>query len=142
MFGSTNKNKEALKNYLKLWKETKRKIEVINNDEPIEYKKDFIKIKFESDDDLSLGKTFNIADIIIVVASVLEKNGKYYPKHLLDECAYKLKECYSTKKFIFHKELTLIKQVYQKNVCFVIKGTLKMLDLNLNHMFVINVTMY
>ena len=40
------------------------------------------------------------------------------------------------------KELTLIKQVHQKNVCFVIIDILKMLDLNLNHMFVINVMMY
>ena len=43
---------------------------------------------------------------------------------------------------MFQKKLTLIKQVHQKNVCFVIIGDLKMLDLNLNHMFVINVTMY
>ena len=33
-----------------------------------------MKIKFESDDDLPLGKTFNILNIIIAVASVLEKN--------------------------------------------------------------------
>ena len=36
---------------------------------------------------------------------------------------------------MFQKELTLIKK---KNVCFVIIGTVKMLGLNLNHMFVIN----
>ena len=30
---------------------------------------------------------------------------------------------------MFQKELTLIKQVHQKNVCFVITGILKMLDL-------------
>ena len=36
----------------------------------------------------------------------------------------------------------LIKQVCQKNVGFVIIGTLKILDLNLNHMFVTNVTNY
>ena len=35
-----------------------------------------------------------------------------------------------------------IKQVYQKNVCFVIIGILKMLDLNLNYMFVINAMMF
>ena len=40
-------------------------------------------------------------------------------------------------KIMFLKELTLIKHVYQKNVCFVIIGILKMLDVNLNHMFVI-----
>ena len=32
-----------------------------------------MKIKFESDDDLPLGKAFNILDTIIVVASALEK---------------------------------------------------------------------
>ena len=39
----------------------------------------FMKIRFESDDDLPLGRTINILDMIIVVASVLEKNGKCYP---------------------------------------------------------------
>ena len=46
------------------------------------------------------------------------------------------------KKLVFQKELTLMKEVLQKNVCFVIIGALKMFDLNLNHMFVINVMMF
>ena len=56
-----------------MWEETKRQFKVINDDEPIEYRKYFIKTKFESDDDLPLGKAFNILDMIIAVASVLEK---------------------------------------------------------------------
>ena len=40
------------------------------------------------------------------------------------------------------KELTLIKQVQQKNVCFVIIGILRILVVNLNQMFVIYVMMY
>ena len=36
-----------------------------------------MKIKFESDDDLPLGKTFNTTDMIIAVSSVLESKGKY-----------------------------------------------------------------
>ena len=64
----------------KIWEETERQIEVVNNHEPIEYRKNFMKIRFESDDDLPLGKTFNILDMIIVAASVLEKYGKYYPQ--------------------------------------------------------------
>ena len=87
---SQKKNKEALKNYKKRWEETKRQIEVINDDEPIEYRKDFLKIKLKSEDDLPLGKTFNIADTIIVSASALEKNGKYYPQLFLHKWAYKL----------------------------------------------------
>ena len=43
---------------------------------------------------------------------------------------------------MFQKELTLAKQVHQKNVYFVIIGALKMLDLNLNPMFLINVRMF
>ena len=39
-----------------------------------------MKIRFESDDDLPLGKTFIIVGMVIVAASVLEKNGKYYPQ--------------------------------------------------------------
>ena len=35
VFASTDKSKEALKNYKKLWEETKRQIEVINDDGPI-----------------------------------------------------------------------------------------------------------
>ena len=48
-----------------------------------------MKFKFKSDHDLPLGKTFNIIDMTIVVASVLEKNGKY-PQIFLHECVYKL----------------------------------------------------
>ena len=49
-----------------------------------------MRIRFESDVDLPLGKTFNISDMAIVTASVLEKNSKYYPQIFLHECAYKL----------------------------------------------------
>ena len=41
------------------------------------------------------------------------------------------------KKLILQKKLTLVKQLHQKNVCFVIIGILKMLVLNLNLMFAI-----
>ena len=49
-----------------------------------------MKIKFESDNDLPLGKTINISDMILVAASVLEKNGKYYPQIFLHKCEDKL----------------------------------------------------
>ena len=42
-----------------------------------------MKNRFESDEDLTLGKTFNIPAMIIAPASVLEKNDKYYPQILL-----------------------------------------------------------
>ena len=63
-FVSTDKNKNVLRNYQKLWKETKTHIEEIidvnEDDEPIRHGKDLMKIRFESYDDLPLGKKFNI----------------------------------------------------------------------------------
>ena len=49
-----------------------------------------MKIRCESDDDLPLCKIFIVPDMIIVVASVLEKNGKYYPQIFLHECMYEI----------------------------------------------------
>ena len=90
VFIPTEKNKEALKNYKKFWEETRKQIEVKNDDELVKFKKYFMKIRFESDDDLHLGKTFSISDMIIAVASVLEKHGKYYPQFFLHECTFEL----------------------------------------------------
>ena len=46
------------------------------------------------------------------------------------------------KELMSQKELMLIKLMHQKNVCFVIIGTLKMFDLNLNHIFSNECLMY
>ena len=57
IFALTKNNKKVLGIYRKLWNEIKKKIETINGGKPIKYKKDFMKIRFYSDnDDLSLGK--------------------------------------------------------------------------------------
>ena len=44
-----------------------------------------MKIRFELDNDLLLGKTFNILVMIIVAASGLENNGKHYVHFFLHE---------------------------------------------------------
>ena len=56
--------------------------------EPIKYEKDFMKIKFESDDNLPLGKILNIALCVIIVRSAFQENNKYYPQVFLHECFY------------------------------------------------------
>ena len=58
IFALTDKIKEVLENYTELWDEIKDQIELISGNEPIENEKNFIKIRFESDDDLPLGKIF------------------------------------------------------------------------------------
>ena len=45
-----------------------------------------MKIKFNSGDDLPLNKILKLHMITIIVRSVFEKDGKYYPQVFLDEC--------------------------------------------------------
>ena len=52
-----------------------------------------------------------------------------------------LKQRCSMKELIVQKELTLIRQMHQRNVCFVIIGTLKILNLNLSQMLALDVVL-
>ena len=63
----------------KLWDGIKNLIEKVNN-KPGEYGKDFMKIKFNSDDNLPLNKILKIHICTIVIRSVFEEDGKYYPQ--------------------------------------------------------------
>ena len=88
IFTSTYKNKKALENYTKLSDEIKDQIELLSNNKPIEYKKNFMKIKSGSDDELSLGKILNIPVCVIIVRSVFHKSDNYYLQVFLHECFY------------------------------------------------------
>ena len=47
-----------------------------------------MKIRLESDNNLSLGKILNILVCIIVARSVFQENNNYYPQVFLHECFY------------------------------------------------------
>ena len=87
---STNKNKKVLKKYTELWDGIKNEIEAINGSKEGEYGKDFMKIKFDTDDNLPLNKTLKLHNMTIVIRSVFEEHGKFYPQVYLDECLYEL----------------------------------------------------
>ena len=89
IFASTDKNGIALENYTELWNEIKEQIELRSGNKVVKYKKDFVKIKFELNVNLALGRVLNIHVFIIIVRSVFEEDGKYYPKVLRHECLYK-----------------------------------------------------
>ena len=72
VFALTDKNKEALENYTELWDEIKDEIKTIRGIQPTKYEKDFMKIRFESDDNLPLGKILNILVDAIIVKSVFQ----------------------------------------------------------------------
>ena len=89
-FASTDKNKKVLEKYTKLWDKIKYHIQKINSYKSGEYEKDYTKIKFNSDDDLPLNKTLKLRILTIIVRSVFEEDGKYYPQVFLDECLYEV----------------------------------------------------
>ena len=88
IFASTDKNKEVLEKYTELSDQIKTQIETINGSKPIEYKKDFIKIRFQADDDLPLGRVLSIP-VMVVTGSIFQEGSKYYPQVVLHECVYK-----------------------------------------------------
>ena len=88
VFDSTDENKKVLKKYTELWDEIKNYIETIYCGKAGEYDKDFMKIKFDTDDDLPLDKQLKFPTMTIVVRSVFEDEGKFYPQIDLDECLY------------------------------------------------------
>ena len=52
--------------------------------------KDFMKIKFDSDDNLLLNKKLKFPTMTIIVRSVFEEDGKFYPQIYFDQCLYDL----------------------------------------------------
>ena len=49
------------------------------------------KIKFDTDDDLPLNKPLNLHMLTIIVRSVFDDEGRFYPQVYLDECLYELR---------------------------------------------------
>ena len=45
-----------------------------------------MEIRFESDDDLPLGKIINVPLCVIIKRGVFEEDGKYYPQVFLHDC--------------------------------------------------------
>ena len=75
---STDENKELLKKYLDVWSGIKNKIEAVSSRE-CNYEKDYMKIKFISDDNLSLNKPLKFHRMTIIIRSVFEEDGELYP---------------------------------------------------------------
>ena len=89
-FASTERNKKVLEKYTKLWDEIKYHIQTISADKSGEYDKNYMRVKFNSDDDLPLNKTLKLHMLTITVRSVFEEDGKYYPQVFLDDFLYEV----------------------------------------------------
>ena len=89
IFDSTDENKKLLKKYNDVWNGIKDKIKKVSSDE-CDYEKYYMKIKFDSDDNLPLNKPLKFHLMTITIRSVFEEDGKLYPQVFLDDTLYEL----------------------------------------------------
>ena len=89
VFYLTDENKELPKKYNDVFNGIRDKIKEINSNE-CDYEKDYLKIKFNSDDDLPLNKSLKFRLMTITIRSVFEEDGKLYPQVFLDDALYEL----------------------------------------------------
>ena len=89
IFGSLDENKELLKKYKVVFNGVMGKVKEVSNDESDD-EKDYMKIKFNSDDSLPLNKPLNFYNMIISIKSVFKEDGKLYPEVFLDDTLFGL----------------------------------------------------
>ena len=80
IFDSTDENKELLEKYNDVFNAIRDKIKEINSNE-CDYKRDYMKIKFNSDDDLPVNKSLEFHLMTITIEHVIEEDGKFYPQY-------------------------------------------------------------
>ena len=84
VFDSTDENTELLKKYSDVWNGVKNKIKEVDDSE-CDYEKDYIKIRFNSDDNLPLNTPLKFHLMTITIRSVFKEDGKLYPQLFLDD---------------------------------------------------------
>ena len=90
IFDSVDENKEVLKKYADVWDGIKNKIKAINGGKENDYGKDYMKIKFNSNDDLPLNKPLKFCLMTIIIRCAFSGDGNFYSQLFLDDTLYKL----------------------------------------------------
>ena len=88
IFDSTDENKKLLKKLNDVWNGIKNKIEEVSGNK-YDYKRYYMEIIFNSDDDLPLNKPLKFHNMTTTIRSVSE-DGKLYPQVHLDDALYEL----------------------------------------------------
>ena len=82
-------NADVLRKFANVWKSIRAKIEE-NTGGIVQYDKDYMKIKFESNDNLPIDNIVNMHQVTIIIRSAFAQNGKFYPQLFLDDALYEL----------------------------------------------------
>ena len=80
---------DVLKKFANVWKRIRAKIEE-NTGGIVQYDKNYMRIKFESNDNLPTDKIVNMHSIVIIIRSVFAQNDQFYPQLFLDDALYEL----------------------------------------------------
>ena len=88
VFDSTDENRQVLKNTHNSGMVLRNEIKTINEGKEGEYGKDFMKIMFDTDDNLLLNKPLKLRMLAIIVRSVFQEHDTFYPQVYLDELLY------------------------------------------------------
>ena len=84
-------NGGTIQKYQEVFDRLKEIIKNINDyGQPIKYDDNYIKIKFNTDDNIPLNKIIYLPTITITIRSVTKKDDKYYPQLFLDDCLYEV----------------------------------------------------
>ena len=83
-----NESKGKIKQCEKLWIKIRVLVRSMTKNVD-DYGEKYMKIKFDSDDNLHLNEAIEIPIMAIVIRAVFHENNKYYPQVFLDECLYK-----------------------------------------------------
>ena len=89
VFDVTDENKELLKRYGDVFNGILGKIREIDDDW-LEYSKDYMKIRFSSDDNLPLSKPLKFYNMLVTIRYVFSEDNKLYPQIFLDQALYSL----------------------------------------------------
>ena len=79
---------DILRKFANIWKSIRANIEE-NADDIVHNDKDYMKIKFESNDNLPTDNIINMHQVTIIIRLVFQKGKKLYPQIYLDDCLYK-----------------------------------------------------
>ena len=80
---------DVLRIFANIWKSITAKIEE-NTGGIVQYDKDYMKMKFESNDNLPTDNIVNMCLVTIIIRSAFAQNGKFYPQLFLDDTLYEL----------------------------------------------------
>ena len=88
-FDVRDENKKLLKRYDDVFNGIMGKIRKLDDDW-LEYVKHYMKIIFNSDDNLPLNKPLKLFQMTVTIRYVFSEDNKLYPKVFLDEALYRL----------------------------------------------------